>query len=95
MPDPDPIVRVPRSPFPVPRSFHSVVVPVVQVLAVLMLVRDRLVLVRMAVRTGGHRIVGVSVVAVVVGVNVLVAERRVLVPVVGGARRRAARRRRS
>ena len=55
------------------------VMPVVDVLAVLMLVRDGVVLVNVTVRARGHRIVNVAVVAVVVGVDVLVLEG--LVPV--------------
>jgi hypothetical protein len=56
-----------------------VVVPVVDVLAVLVLVRERFVLVHVAVRARRHRIVDVRVMAVVVGVQVLVAHRLVAV----------------
>jgi hypothetical protein len=55
------------------------VVPVVDVFAVLVLVREGVVLVQVAVRPDGHRSVNMGVVAVVVGVDVLVPER--LVPV--------------
>jgi hypothetical protein len=50
-------------------------VAVVEVLAVLVLVGDGLVGVPVAVGAGGHRIVAVQVVAVVVGVQVLVTDR--------------------
>jgi hypothetical protein len=47
-------------------------VAVVNVVAVLVIVRDRVVLVRVAVGAGGHRMVHVRVVPIVVGVHVLV-----------------------
>ena len=53
----------------------------VEVFAVLVLVRDGLVLVHVGVRAGGHGIVRVRVVAVVVRVKVLVARRLVVVAV--------------
>ena len=56
-----------------------IVVAVVQVLAVFVLVRHRLVVMRVAVRARGHRIVDVRVVAIVVRVQVLVAHRLVAV----------------
>ena len=56
-------------------------VAVVQVLAVFVFVRHRLVVVNVAVRARGHRIVDVGVVAVVVRVQVLVAHRLVTVAV--------------
>ena len=52
-----------------------------QVLAVLVLVREALMLVHVAVRAGGHRVVVMRVVTVVVRVNVLVAGRLVTVAV--------------
>ena len=66
--------------FPVARFLS--VVPVMQILAVFVIVRHRIMLVHVAMRAGGHRVVPVRVVAVVVRVHVLVAEGVVVVPVV-------------